>query len=124
MLLITCVIRYVIDPHKLEDFERYARRWMALIDAFGGVHHGYFLPHEGASDDALALFSFGSLAEYEAYRTESRSDRRCIEAYEFAKATGCVLRHERTFMTPCLRSTPGCLQQMFLTAASRGSERL
>jgi len=122
--VITCVIRYVIDPHKLEDFERYARRWMALIDAFGGVHHGYFLPHEGASDDALALFSFGSLAEYEAYRTESRSDRRCIEAHEFARTTACILRHERTFMTPCLRSTPGGAQHRLVSSPTRGGERL
>jgi hypothetical protein len=27
----------------------------------GGSHHGYFLPAEGASDQALACFSFPSL---------------------------------------------------------------
>src|SRR5260370_37590461 len=35
---------------------------MELVELHGGSHHGYFLPAEGASDKALALFSFPSLA--------------------------------------------------------------
>ena len=66
--MITCVVEYVIDPAKTEAFERFARRWMELVDRHGGRHHGYFLPAEGASDKALALFSFPSLAAYEQYR--------------------------------------------------------
>ena len=66
--MITCVVEYVIDPAKTDAFERFARRWMELVDRHGGRHHGYFLPAEGASDKALALFSFPSLAAYEQYR--------------------------------------------------------
>ncbi len=60
--MITCVVEYVIDPAEIEAFERFARRWMELVELRGGSHHGYFLPAEGASDKALALFSFPSLA--------------------------------------------------------------
>jgi hypothetical protein len=58
-----------VDPAKIDAFERFARRWMELVEEHGGTHHGYFLPGEGASDRALALFSFPSLAAYEQYRT-------------------------------------------------------
>jgi hypothetical protein len=60
--MITCVVHYTIDPAQIEAFERFAREWMRLVTAHGGVHHGYFLPAEGASDKAEALVSFESLA--------------------------------------------------------------
>lgn len=44
--LITCLIRYTINPQKLDDFELYARVWMHLIEKYGGTHHGYFVPGE------------------------------------------------------------------------------
>src|SRR5215217_7477253 len=65
---ITCHLRYEIDPSALDAFERFAKRWIALVERSGGSHHGYFLPSEGASDVAYALFSFPSLADYERYR--------------------------------------------------------
>ncbi|MDJ0853238.1 MAG: hypothetical protein QNK04_33135 [Myxococcota bacterium] len=40
----TCFLRYVIDPAKVEEFEHYARLWIPLVDRLGGRHHGYFLP--------------------------------------------------------------------------------
>jgi len=43
----------------------------------GGRHHGYFLPSERASNIALALFSFPSLAAYEVYREQSKVDAEC-----------------------------------------------
>jgi hypothetical protein len=55
--MITCVVEYVIDPTKIDTFERFGRRWMELVNLHGGTHHGYFLPAEGASDQALALFN-------------------------------------------------------------------
>ncbi len=70
--MITCVVDYVIDAAKIDAFERFARRWMELVNLHGGTHHGYFLPAEGASDKALALFSFPSLAAYEQYRARVR----------------------------------------------------
>ncbi|MCX4387090.1 NIPSNAP family protein [Micromonospora peucetia] len=67
--MITCVVHYTIDAAQIEAFERFARAWMRLVAQHGGVHHGYFLPAEGASDQAEALFSFESLAAYELPRT-------------------------------------------------------
>ena len=34
--MITCVVEYVIDPAKTDAFERFARRWMELVDRHGG----------------------------------------------------------------------------------------
>lgn len=100
--MITCVVEYVIDPRKLEAFERFAARWIELVNAHGGAHHGYFLPAEGASDRALALFSFASLAAYEQYRTRFGVDPDFIAADRIRDESGCVLRHERSFMRPLL----------------------
>ena len=55
--MITCVVDYVIDPKKIDVFEEFAKRWIDLVNRYGGRHHGYFLPSEGASDRALALFT-------------------------------------------------------------------
>ena len=72
--MITCHLRYIIDPDKLAEFEHYGRLWIPLVRKFGGVHHGYLLPSEGASNVALASFSFPSLAAYEQYRQQSFAD--------------------------------------------------
>jgi hypothetical protein len=95
-------VHYVIDPDKVEAFEQFAKRWMELVPRHGGVHHGYFLPAEGASDAALALFSFPSLAAYEQYRERFGVDPDFIEADRIRDESGCVLRYERTFMRPLL----------------------
>jgi hypothetical protein len=100
--MITCVVTYVIDPTKLDAFERFARRWMELVDLHGGTHHGYFLPGEGANDKAMALFSFASLASYEKYRERFGSDPDFVAADRIRDESGCVLRYERTFMRPLL----------------------
>lgn len=98
--MITCHIRYVIDPEKLEEFEQYAKLWIPLVNKFGGQHQGYFLPAEGANNIALALFTFPSLAKYEQYRKESFQDSQCLAAFDFAKKTQCILSHERSFFRP------------------------
>jgi hypothetical protein len=100
--MITCVVEYTIDPAKTDDFERFARAWIHLVDKHGGTHHGYFLPSEGASDRALALFSFPSLAEYEKYRTLFGVDPEFVAANAIRDDSGCVLRYDRTFMRPLL----------------------
>src|SRR6266436_4761650 len=100
--MITCVVEYVIDPAKTDAFERFARRWMELVDRHGGRHHGYFLPAEGASDKALALFSFPSLAAYEQYRALFGKDPEFVAADRIRDESGCVLRYQRTFMRPLL----------------------
>lgn len=107
--MITCVVDYVVDPAKIADFERFATRWIEIVEQYGGLHHGYFLPAEGASDRALALFSFPSLAAYEQYRTHFGTDPDFVEADRIRDASGCVVRYDRTFMRPLLpppRKTP------------------
>jgi hypothetical protein len=100
--VITCHLRYEIDPGKTEAFERFAQAWMELVERHGGVHHGYFLPSEGASDIAYALFSFPSFADYERYRARFGSDPEFVAADRIRDESGCVRRYERTFMRPLL----------------------
>jgi len=100
--MITCVVDYVIDPSKTDAFVRFAEAWMVLVQRHGGVHHGYFLPSEGSSDRAMALFSFASLAAYEQYRTLFGVDADFIAADRIRDESGCVIRYDRTFMKPLL----------------------
>lgn len=104
--MITCYLRYVIDPAKTKDFEEYARLWIPLVQKFGGTHHGYFLPHEGANNIAVALFSFPSLAAYEDYRGKSMDDPDCQAAYILAERTNCIQSYERSFMRPVTPQSP------------------
>ena len=98
----TCHLRYEIDPAQTEAFERFAKRWITLVNRHGGTHHGYFLPSEGASDVAYALFSFPSLAAYEEYRGLFGVDPDFIAADRIRDESGCVRRYERTFLRPVL----------------------
>jgi NIPSNAP len=100
--MVTCFLRYVIDPSKVREFEQYARLWIPLVNRLGGQHHGYFLPSEGANNIALALFSFPSLALYEQYRARSLEDPECQAAIRFGKEAACVLSFERSFFRPVL----------------------
>ena len=101
--MITCYLRYVIDPDKLTEFENYARMWIPLVKKFGGTHHGYFLPHEGPNNIAIALFSFPSLAAYEKYRDEAADDAGCQAAMDYYKDTHCFISYERSFMKPVFK---------------------
>ena len=100
--MISCTIRYEIDPDRIDAFETYARAWIALVERLGGTHHGYHLPHEGPNDIAYCHFSFPSLAEYESYRVRMAADADCIRAYEFARETGAIRRYDRSFTRPVL----------------------
>ena len=98
--MVTCYLRYVIDPYKLAEFEQYGKLWIPLVEKFGGTHHGYFLPSEGASNIALALFTFPSLAAYEAYRSQAAGDAACQAAIKYAEETRCIVSYERSFFRP------------------------
>lgn len=100
--MVTCHIRYEIEPKQIDAFERFARRWMQLVEQHGGTHHGYFLPGEGASDIAYALFSFPSLADYERYRMRFGVDPQFVEADRIRDESECVRRYERSFLRPLL----------------------
>lgn len=98
--MITVHLRYEIDADKLAEFTDYGKRWIRLVEKLGGTHHGYFMPSEGDSDEAFALFTFPSLAEYERYRTAATTDPECQAALQLARDTGCIRRYERRFVTP------------------------
>jgi NIPSNAP len=93
-----CCIRYVLDPFKRNAFEEYARRWATIIPRCGGDLIGYFIPHEGTNNIALALISFDSLAAYEVYRTRLRADAAGAENLRFAEEERFILSEERTFL--------------------------
>lgn len=98
--MITCYLRYTLDPFKLKEFEIYARMWLPLLERFGGVHHGFLMPLEGPNNIAIATFSFPSLAAYEAYREDSSKDADCQAAMNYYQETRCFLSFERSFMRP------------------------
>ena len=101
---ITCCIRYVIDPFKRDAFEDYARRWLTIIPALGGELLGYFLPHEGTNNIALAMIEFESLAAYEGYRGRLRSDAAALDNFAFAAERRFILEETRTFLRPVARA--------------------
>jgi hypothetical protein len=93
----------VVDPFKLAEFEQYGQMWIALVEKLGGQHHGYFMPSEGANDIALAMFSFPSLAAYEAYRHKAAADPDCQAAVRYYEQTKCFLSYERSFFRPVFK---------------------
>jgi hypothetical protein len=101
--VITCHIRYVLDPAKIKEFEHFGRLWIPLTEKLGGQHHGYLLPSEGASNIALCSFSFPSLAAYEEFRARCFTDPECQAAFQYAQETRCFLSYERTFFRPLFR---------------------
>lgn len=96
--MITCFIRYRIDPFQREAFQTYAENWGRIIPRCGGHLLGYFLPHEGSNDIAWGLIGFDSLAAYERYRTRLRSDEEGRANFAFAQDRRFILREERSFV--------------------------
>jgi len=98
--MITCYLKYVIDPFKIKEFEHYGKLWIPLVEKLGGTHHGYFMPHEGPNNIALALFTFSSLAGYDQLRSRASGGADCLKAMAYYRETKCFLSFERTFMRP------------------------
>lgn len=97
-MMITCCIRYEIDPFKVEAFEQYARNWGQAIPRWGADLIGYFAPHDGSSTIAYGLYSISDLAAYEAYRTRLRNDPIGRENYAFARQERFIDREDRIFL--------------------------
>ena len=95
--MITCFLRYTIDPDQLSAFEHYARVWMRLIEKHGGTHHGYFVPDDNPPSTA---FSFPSVERYESYRREVKQDPECAAITHHYEQTKCFTKYERVFMRP------------------------
>lgn len=96
--MITCFIRYEIDPFQRAAFREYADNWGRIIPRCGGNLLGYFLPHEGTNNVAWGLISFDSLASYEAYRARLKADPEGRANFEFAQQRRFILREQRTFL--------------------------
>ena len=115
---VTCQIRYTLDLSKLSAFESYARTWMVLVEHYGGVHHGYFIPrkspdrvgvsfpgigYDGPTDVAVAMFTFPVDESYQLYREVVATDPECQSAAALVRETGCFIRYERLFLEPVKR---------------------
>lgn len=96
--MITCIIRYQIDPFQRDEFKTYAENWGRIIPRCGGHLVGYFLPHEGTNDVAWGLIAFDSLAAYETYRARLRSDSEALANFALAQSKRIILREERNFV--------------------------
>jgi hypothetical protein len=97
-MMITCVIRYQIDPFQRDAFKKYAENWGRIIPRCGGHLVGYFLPHEGTNDIAWGLIGFDSLGSYEAYRTRLKADPEARDNFAMAQNKRLILREERNFV--------------------------
>ncbi|HKE07613.1 MAG TPA: NIPSNAP family protein [Candidatus Acidoferrum sp.] len=96
--VLTCIIRYQIDPFQRDAFKKYAESWGRIIPRCGGLLVGYFLPHEGTNDVAWGLIAFDSLASYEKYRARLKTDEEGLQNFSFAQAQKLILREERNFV--------------------------
>jgi len=97
--MLTCVIRYQIDPTKKSQFEQYARNWGQAIPRCGADLVGYYAPCEGSTTLAYGIYNVASLSEYEQYRARLSNDPLGRENYEFAQREKFLLREDRTFLT-------------------------
>lgn len=96
--MLTCIIRYQIDPTKRAAFEEYSRNWGQAIPRCGADLVGYYAPHEGSSTLAYGIYNIESLAAYEAYRARLAADPLGQENYEFAQRERFLLREDRCWL--------------------------
>ncbi|HMH14161.1 MAG TPA: NIPSNAP family protein [Edaphobacter sp.] len=114
---VTCQIRYTLDLNKLSAFETYARTWILLVERYGGIHYGYFIPRatpdgvgvsfpglgqDGPADVAVAMFTFPDEESYRRYREMVASDPECQSASALVRETNCFTHYERLFLQPVL----------------------
>ena len=96
--MITCFIRYEIDPWRTDAFETYARAWNEAIPRCGADLIGYFAPHEGSATTAYGLYNIADLAAYQTYRARLRDDRQGRENFDFAMRERFIRREDRIFL--------------------------
>jgi hypothetical protein len=96
--MITCFIRYEIDPFKTEAFAEYARAWGQAIPRCGADLIGYYAPHEGSATTAYGVYNIADLAAYEAYRARLREDPIGRANFDFARQEGFIRREDRIFL--------------------------
>ena len=96
--MITCFIRYEIDPYKKDLFEQYARNWGQAIPQCGADLIGYYAPQEGSTTTAYGLYNIKNLAEYEAYRARLAEHPLGRANYEFAMKEQFIRKEDRIFL--------------------------
>lgn len=95
--MLTCIIRYKIEPTAREAFVRYARAWGEAIPRCGADLVGYYAPQEGTTTLAYGIYNIGSLAAYEAYRARLAEDPVGQENYAFAMREKFILEEDRAW---------------------------
>ena len=96
--MITCFIRYEIDPFKADAFEEYARNRGQAIPRCGADLIGCFAPHEGSATTAHGLYNVPDLAAYGAYRARPRDDPAGRANHEFARRERFMAKEGRIFL--------------------------
>ena len=97
--MITCFIRYDIEPWGRDAFVDYARAWGQAIPDCGADVIGYFAPHEGSATTAYGVYTIGSLAEYEAYRARLKDHPLGRQNFAFAQGERFIRREDRIFLS-------------------------
>jgi hypothetical protein len=95
--MLTCIIRYQIDPWRREAFEDYAKVWCEAIPRCGGDLVGYFSPREGTTTTAYGLVNVENLAAYEAYRARLAEDPQSRDNFAFSQRERFIRREDRQF---------------------------
>jgi hypothetical protein len=96
--MITCIIRYEIDPFQRDVFKKYAENWGRIIPRLGGHLIGYFLPYEGTNNVGWGLIGFPSLAAYESYRARLKADPEAMKNFAMVQNSRVILKEERNFV--------------------------
>ena len=97
--MITCFIRYEIDPFKARGLRRICPQLgPRSFPRCGADLVGYFAPHEGSATTAYGGYHVDSLAAYEAYRARLKADPAGRANYEFAKRERFIRREDRIFL--------------------------
>ena len=96
--MLTCIIRYEIEPTRKQEFVTYSRNWNIAIPRCGADLIGYYAPHEGSSTLAYGIYNVKNLGEYEAYRERLSTDPLGRENYVFAQRQRFIRREDRTFL--------------------------
>jgi NIPSNAP len=96
--MITCIIRYELNPYKVGEFEEYARAWSDAIPRCGADLIGYYAPHEGSATTAYGIYNIESLAAYEQYRRRLKEDAGARANLAFSQKEQFIQREDRIFV--------------------------
>jgi hypothetical protein len=96
--MITCFIRYQIDPFKQQEFAEYGKAWGQVIPRNGADLIGYFAPHEGSLTTAYGIYNIENLTAYEAYRKSLAADPLAQANLDLARRERFILQEDRIFL--------------------------